>query len=417
MLTMAIYSFSQIWVYQQCPKKYQFQYIDKLEKEFQSSPDLVLWTSVHSALERLYQQINIFNIPSKENVINKFYEFWNKWIEEAKNELLYKWKQTQEDYIRRWEHYLEEYYDKYSPFDWTKVIWTEMMLVFNMDIKWSITDENYSEDSNKKSFRWIIDRLDKQGDIFVINDYKTNKNLPPEEKDWYREQLTLYALWIKQKYWKYLKWIKARLHYLHFSITDEWDITDEVLDPIIKKYSNLIDEIDAAKAKYAESFNTDKQVFPTKINNFCKFCEYQNLCPLFMHMNYWDETVSWWALWESTIKKLVDQYVKISKEANELNKEKDSIKDILIEYAKEKNFEQLFGNENSIWLSVWINYSPKEKELFIKYLKDNWLYDKATDIPYYKINTLVKDWDLPQSVINEYLEWKESRKISPKSKG
>jgi hypothetical protein len=29
---------------------------------------------------------------------------------------------------------------------------------------------------------------------------------------------------------------------------------------------------------------------------------------------------------------------------------------------------------------------------------------------------LVKDWDLTQNIINEYLEWKESWKISPKKK-
>jgi hypothetical protein len=79
---------------------------------------------------------------------------------------------------------------------------------------------------------------------------------------------------------------------LHFSQLDEWEITDEVLQPIVDKYSRLIDEIDAAKAKYAESFNTDKTAFPTNANNYCKFCEYQNLCSLFMHMNYGDEVVS-----------------------------------------------------------------------------------------------------------------------------
>lgn len=402
---MSIYSFSQVWVYQQCPKKYQYQYVDKLEKEFQSSPDLILWTSVHWALERLYQQINIFNTPVKEAVIDKFHELWDKWINEAENELLYKWDQTQEDYIRRWEHYLNEYYDKYHPFNQARIVWTEIMLTFDLN----------NDETNKKSFRWIIDRLDKQDDdTFVINDYKTNKQLPTTDDTEYREQLTLYWLWIRQKYWKYLGHIKAKLHFLHFDKFDEWEITDDVLNPIVEKYSKLIDEIEAAKIKYAESFNSDKNAFPTNANNYCKFCEYQNLCPLFLHMNYEDEAVSWWVLWESTIKKLVDQYVKLSKDVNELTKEKDSIKDILVEYAKEKNFEQLFGNENTIWLSAWINYSPKNKDEFIEYLKDNWLYDKATDIPYYKINSLVKDWDLSQDAINEHLESKESWKINPK---
>lgn len=404
---MSIYSFSQIWVYKQCPKKYQYQYVDKLEKEFKSSPDLILWTSVHGALERLYQQVNVFTLPTKEDVLNKFHELWDAGILDAWEDLLYKWDQTAEDYIRRWEHYIADYYDTYHPFDWIKVVWTELMMVF---------DIINSEDVDKKSFRWVIDRLDKQWDTYVINDYKTNKNLPPEDKDDYREQLTLYWLWVKQKYWKYLKHIRAKLHYLHFSQLDEWEITDEVLQPIVDKYSRLIDEIDAAKAKYAESFNTDKTAFPTNANNYCKFCEYQNLCPLFMHMNYGDEVVSWGALGESTIKKLVDKYVDVSKQTNELTKEKDSIKDILIEYASEKNFEQLFWDENVIWFSKSTNYSAKDKEAFKDYLKNKWLYDKASDVPYNKINNLVKDWDLSQDVIDKYLEWKDSWRLTPKKK-
>ena len=401
-----VYSFSQIWVYQQCPKKYQYQYVDKLEKEFKSSPDLILWTSVHGALERLYQQVNIFKIPNKKEVLNKFHEIWNDEINKAWDELLYKWDQREEDYIRRWEHYINDYYDKYSPFDWIKVIGTEVKMYFSLDI----------ENLEKNDFYWVIDRLDKEWDTYVINDYKTNKNLPPEDKQDYREQLTLYALWVKEKYGKYLKNIKAKLHFLHFDELDEWEVTDEVLNNVVEKYKKLTDEIDKAKAKYAESFNSDKTAFPTKANNFCRFCEYQNLCPLFLHMNYGDEVVSWWDLWETTIKKLVDKYVDISRQASELTKEKDSIKDILVEYANEKNFEQLFWNENALWLSESVNYSAKDKDEFIKYLKENWLYDKAADVPYYKINSLVKDWDLPNDAIDEYLEWKESWKLTPKKK-
>ncbi len=403
---MSIYSFSQIWVYKQCPKKYQYQYIDKLEKEFKSSPDLILWTSVHAALERLYQQINIFKLPSKENVLDKFYEIWNKETNKVWDDLLYKWDQTAEDYIRRWEHYLNDYYDKYHPFDWIKVIWTEVKMYFSLNL----------DNPEKNDFYGIIDRLDKQWDTYIINDYKTNKNLPPEDKQDYREQLTLYAFWVQQKYWKYLKNIKAKLHFLHFDELDEWDITDEILQPIVDKYSKLTNEIEIAKAKYAESFNSDKNIFPTKANSFCKFCEYQNLCPLFLHMNYWDETVTWWALWKSSIKKLVDKYVEVSRQANELNKEKDSIKDVLIEYADEKKFEQLYWNENTLWLSEGINYSIKNKDEFIKYLKENWLYDKATDIPRYKINNLIKDWDISEDIIDKYLEWKKSRRLTPKKK-
>lgn len=40
---MSVYSFSQLQVFQQCPRKYQYKYVDQIkEKEFESSPDLIL---------------------------------------------------------------------------------------------------------------------------------------------------------------------------------------------------------------------------------------------------------------------------------------------------------------------------------------------------------------------------------------
>ena len=69
-----MYSFSQIELYQQCPKKYQYKYVDKLETVFKTSPDLILGTSVHGALERLYQQVTVFKIPTSEDVLTKFHE-------------------------------------------------------------------------------------------------------------------------------------------------------------------------------------------------------------------------------------------------------------------------------------------------------------------------------------------------------
>ena len=100
---MVVYSFSQINLYNQCPKKYQFRYIDWLEREFETSPDLILWTSVHGALERLYQQVSVLNTPIKADVLWKFHELWNNSIADAGEKLIYIWVQHEEDYLRRWE--------------------------------------------------------------------------------------------------------------------------------------------------------------------------------------------------------------------------------------------------------------------------------------------------------------------------
>lgn len=333
---MTVYSFSQINLYERCPKKYQYRYLDGLERDFESTPDIILGTSVHGALEWLYQQIGVFNIPIKADLLGKFHELWNNSIAEVGEKLVYKGGQHEEDYLRRGEKYLEAYYQKYSPFDGTKVIATELMMTFQLQ----------EGENTEQKFRGIIDRLDKEDEeTFVINDYKTNKQLPPEEKEEYREQLTLYALGVQQKYGKYFKKIKARLHYLHFDIVDEREINEALLAPIREKYCQEINEIELARFNYNMGV---ENAFPTKQNPYCKYCEYQNLCPLWQHLNYGEELVNGGALGETTIQKLVDHYAQIACQSTELNKEKESLKELLISYAEEKGFEQLFGKESKI---------------------------------------------------------------------
>ena len=133
---MTTYSFSRVGLYNQCPKKFQFKYLDKVETEFTSSPDLILWNSVHETLERLYKQINIFIVPTKEETLAQFHELWDNWIKEAGDEMIYKWDQTEADYLRRWENYIDEYYNKYSPIEGKKVIWTALQLNFKLKEVW-----------------------------------------------------------------------------------------------------------------------------------------------------------------------------------------------------------------------------------------------------------------------------------------
>lgn len=336
--------------------------------------------------------------------MGKFHELRKNAGADAGEKLIYKGDQHEDDYLRRGEHYLEKYYEMYTPFKDSKIIATELMMNFDLQKK-----ENWWE----QKFRWIIDRLDKEGESFVINDYKTNKQLPPEEKEEYREQLTLYALGVKQKYGKYFQKLKARLHYLHFELTDEWEITDELLQPIIEKYREAINAIEKARFDYNMGITT---AFPTKQNAYCKYCEYQQLCPLWKHLNYADEAINWGELGEQTIKKLVDQYAKLARESTELNKEKESLKEILVAYAEKGGFEQLFGEESKIWISKSDSYSAKDKDELKKFLAEQGLLEDAIEIPYYKLNTLVKNQKLTPEQIQTYLTKKDSRRITPSKK-
>lgn len=399
---MVVYSFSQLGLYQQCPKKYQFRYLDGLEKSFETTPDLLLGTSVHSSLERFYQQLNIYKKPQKSDLIDYFDTQRSASLQENWEKIVMKWDQTLDDYQRRGQHYLSDYYDLHTPFEDIKIVGTELLLHFTLE-DWP----------NAPKFRGIVDRLDKDWENFIINDYKTNKNLPPEQKDEYREQLTLYAQGIRQKYGKYFKNIKARLHYLHFWLVDEREITDENLDTILQKYKNLISEIETARFDHNMGV---ENAFPTNQNPYCKYCEYQMLCPLRKHLHYGAETINAGELGEQTITSLVDQYAQLSSQISQDTKQKDFLKELLVAYASEHDFEQLFWSETKLGVSKSQTFSAKDKLALQKLLSELGILDEYSDIPYYKLAALVKDKKLTPDQVSAYLDTKDSRTLRASKK-
>ncbi len=393
---MSIYSFSQTQTFVQCPRKYQYKYVDKIkEKEFESSPDLILGHSVHAALERLYNQINVLNFPTKDELLTKFKNQRDTEIIEATKEkpLQIKGEQTLEDYIRRGIHYLVNYYDKYSPFEGVRVVATENQMVFSLD--------------DQKQFRGIVDRLDKEGETFVINDYKTNKNLPTENKEEYIDQLTLYGLWVQQNYAKYFKILKARLHYLHFDLTDEWEITHERLAAVTKKYGDIINIIEDKKFHYNMG---NKKIFEPKENNFCKYCEYYSLCPLRAHLKFDDEVVGG-DLWEKTVKGLVDEYVSLSKQESQAKNDKELIKILLIEYLEKNNLLKLFGNTYKISASQSENISIVDKDALKNVLNELWVLNDAMEIDRFKLQKLVKENTLSLEQLGDTVQKNTSRTL------
>ena len=363
---MPVYSFSQVQTYLQCPLKYKFRYVDKIVPEYEENLHLILWTEVHAALEWLYNQINNFNVPSFEELENFFILNFNQKAEKIDTE-----PPQKEEFLTRWKNYLKNFYEKHYPFDGIKVIWTEIQLYIELwdDIK----------------FQGFIDRFDKKWEDFILTDYKTNRNLPPQDKSLYQEQLTLYALWVKQKYGKYFKKVFWNLEYLHFDIQDFWEITDENIEQVRQKYYELTKEIETKKAEYALG---NKEAFPTNETSNCKFCEYKELCPLFAHF-YW--RVEDFELSEDTIKSMIDEYVTLSKQKSEIEKQMKQNKEILEKYAKRNDLKKLYGNKHTISISTLKNFKILDKEKLRQYLEEKNLLEEVLDIDKTKLKKLIQN--------------------------
>ncbi len=382
---MVRYSVSQIQVYMQCPLKYRYRYVDKIPtSEFVETTDTLLWTLVHESLQNLYNSINVFKVPTKEEFISDYYALREKKEKETSENwweiLNHHTDLTIDDFKRRWEMYLSRYYDKHAPFDDIQVISTEKQISFQL--------------ADWINFLWFIDRLDKIWDTFVINDYKTNKNLPTEEKDQYVEQLTLYWLWIQQKYAKYFKNLKAKLYFLHFDIEDEREITQNKLDEIKAKYVNIIKEIEQNKLQYAM---WSKKIFEANQSSLCAWCDYQSVCPLFSVVNSDDEVE--WELSDKSITALVDEFVEICDKISELEKEKESLKCIFQRYVikKDPNDEKsdfiLSGTDWNVKITKTLKMNVIDKDKFLEKIKSLWLFEEYADIPWQNVNKLfLKSW-------------------------
>lgn len=319
------YSFSQLQTYMQCPLKYRYRYIDKITtEEYAESADVIVGQIVHSCLEKLYKDINTMKTPSKQELLEYYKKLWEDKEKEIKEQggnikdIIDNDEYTISDYKARGEKYLTNYYDKHSPFKDIKVIDAEFNFAFEIC-------ENIK-------FQGRIDRLDKINDTFIINDYKTNKRLPIEDKENYIEQLTLYGIGIRQKYGKYFNVLKARLYFLHFDIEDEREITQKKCNEVLDKYTTIIKEIESKKATYELG---NKSIFEAKESSLCKFCDYQSICPLFTYINTDDEVIS--ELSPKTIKNLVDKFVEVKNKISELSKQEESLKNIFLQYIQKKD--------------------------------------------------------------------------------
>lgn len=171
---------------------------------------------------------------------------------------------------------------------------------------------------------------------------------------------------------------------------DEWEITDDLLATVTKKYADTIREIEAKKFAYNMG---DRKCFEPKQNNFCKYCEYYSLCPLFAHLKF-DDEVMWGELGEKTVKGLVDEYVDLSKKESQAKRDKELIKNILVEYIQEHDLLKLFWNTGKISASKTENISVEDKEKVKDILKELWILNEAMELDRFKLQKLVKEQKL-----------------------
>ena len=65
----ALYSHSRLSTFEQCPLKFKFAYIDKIETEIEETIEAFLGSRVHEALEKLYKDLKFQKLNTLKELL------------------------------------------------------------------------------------------------------------------------------------------------------------------------------------------------------------------------------------------------------------------------------------------------------------------------------------------------------------
>ncbi len=218
---------------------------------------------------------------------------------------------------------LETYYQHYAPFDQDITIGTEMRVRFSLD------------DSGRYQLQGIIDRLARTRDgVHHVHDYKTSAYLPSQEDVDNDRQLAFYQIGV-QKRWPYVKEVKLVWHYLAFDLQLVSQRSQEKITELVEKTTRLIDEIES-----------DEEFLPTE-SDYCKWCEYPDLCPNRKHFHTVEALPINEYLSEPGVV-LVNRYAELKEQAGEIDEEMTKVKEALIDYVQRQGVTVIKGINHKV---------------------------------------------------------------------
>jgi len=143
---MPVYSHSKLQSYENCPQKYKFQYIDRVElPEGGEGIEAFVGSRVHEVLEKLYKELILTKLNNLEDLL-AYYE--SQWDKNWHDDVVVREGFTPEHYRNTGKDAIESYYKRHYPFKQGKTLATEQLLTFKID--------NYT-------IRGFVDRLSYSG--------------------------------------------------------------------------------------------------------------------------------------------------------------------------------------------------------------------------------------------------------------
>ena len=371
---MTTYSHSRVSTFENCPYKYKLQYIEKVEPEISETIEIFMGKRVHETLEKLYKDKKFKKLISKATLLKFYKDNWEK--EYSDDILVVKKGLTAKNYKKMGIKFIEDYYDKYKPFNQLTILGLETQDRMTL----------------KDGSRWHV-RIDKfacddKGNYYVC-DYKTNSSMKDQEEADEDRQLAMYSIWVKDKF-KDAKSVKLVWHMLAFNKEAVSERTDEQLKKLEDETIALIRKIEQA---------TKENDFPTNVTALCDYCGYKSQCPSFKHKLEIEAVEEVKKFKEDDGVKFVDRFSEIKTRLKELENEEDKLKEDLIAFAKSKGIDIIYGSNMKCSVKeIDKIVLPEDKEELINMLKDKGIWEEFSSINFMRLQSKVLKDEIDEEI-------------------
>jgi putative RecB family exonuclease len=335
---MTVYSHSRLSCYEQCPQKFKFQYIEKIETTEEETVEAFLGTQVHEALEKLYRDLQHQKEITLEGLLSFFESEWNaNWNDDI---IIVKKEYVPWNYLKMGQKYLSDYYQRYQPFNQGRTVALEQLIRITLDAAGEYKLQGY------------IDRLTETKDgYYEIHDYKTNARLPLPDYIRTDRQLALYMIGVKNQY-PDVKDVRLIWHFLKFDKEIDSTRTDEELEQLKQDTIQLIKHIE------------QDERFEANPGYLCEWCEYQSCCPQWSHLYMIKEKPENEYLKDSGVS-LVNRYAEVKAAQKQANLQWDDeiakLEEALLLFAEKEHLEVVFGSKNKVRITETEKYSFPSK--------------------------------------------------------
>ncbi len=374
----SMYSYSKINCYFNCPVMFKYRYVERVKVEKFEGIEAFLGKRVHETLEKLYSDIKGQKVNSASELRTYYEDRWEKKYSDAVR--IVKKGFCKENYLGMGRKYIADYYKKNFPFTSSTTVSLEQKVNLKLD---------------GHSIVGYIDRLAICGkdSSYEIHDYKTSGSLPPQAVLKRDEQLSLYALAVRNMY-DDAKKIRVVWHYLAFNKEFGYLRSEKELEDVGKSLIRKIGIIeDAVKAGD----------FLPNASALCSWCEFQEICPVHKHKFSAENEKN--NVYESGVE-LVNKYALLKVRQREINDEMDEVRDALIEYCSKNGMRAVESVEYvaKVSESKDVKYpragDDKRKELE-DYMREHRLWDKALCFDVRAIRRVLKETLLDKRVADK----------------